>query len=122
MPNLSAVTTLEEYAKAAGAVLIRKLKADFLKYAISLLPFSIGGPFAPMIMYLCGWIFDWIEKQAIFLAWCKYTDFRVAHQGSELGKAIYSEIQIKKNGSADEIKKAEEITDKLFDDFVIISH
>jgi hypothetical protein len=112
---------MEEYAKAAGEVLIRQLKKKFLVYVISFLPASFAGPLAPVVSYLASWIFDWVSKQTEFLIFCKYTDFRVAHQGTDLGNAILKEIIAKKGGNLDEILKAEMDADIAFDNFVILS-
>lgn len=112
--------TLKEYAAATADVLIRKLKKDFIAEMISLLPFIPAGPAGIILNFLFGWIFDWILKQGVFLGFCVYTDLRVAHQGTELGAAIRAEIMAKKGGSADEIKKAEEEADRLFDNAVVI--
>ncbi len=122
MPDLTVSTTLEEYAKAAGSVLIRNLRSQFLVYALSFLPASLAGPLGPLANYVFGWIFDWVEKQAAFQVFCKYSDFRVAHQGTDLGHAIYLEIIAKKTGDKNAILEAEKNADKHFDDFVIISH
>jgi hypothetical protein len=115
-------TTLEEYSKIAANILIRNLKGNFVTYILTLLPPSLSIALSPLVGYLTGWVFDWTEKQIAFQAFCKYTDFRVAHQGSKLGRSIYSEIQAKKGGNKDEIIKSEKDTDKLFDSFVILSH
>ncbi len=112
--------TAEDMAKAGAAVLIRKLKSEFIAYVISFLPAIFAGPFAPIVSLVAGFVFDWVEKQAVFIAYCKYTDIRVNSQGTELSKAIYLEIQAKRGGDKDEITKAEKIADLLFDKFVVI--
>jgi len=121
MPNLIEATTVKEYASAVGNVLIRNLKKEFILYCLAFFPAAMGGPATIILTFAFGWIFDWVEKNAIFAAFCKYTDFRVGHQGTEFGKAIYLEIQAKKGGNIEDIKKAELEADRLFDNFVVIS-
>ena len=113
--------TLKDYSQALANVIIRQLKQKFIAYILGILPASIAGPLSPLFVFLFGWIFDWMEKQTEFLLFCKYTDFRVAHQGNELSIQILKEIVAKKGENIDEIRKAEEEADRAFDKFVTLS-
>jgi hypothetical protein len=120
MTTYQAPVTLNDYTQAAANVLIRALRDDFITYVVAFLPIGVAGLLTPLIALVAGFIFDWVGKQAAFMAFCKYTDFRVAHQSSVLGIAIYNEIQAKREGNLDAILQAEKDADIAFDNFVTL--
>lgn len=113
--------SLKEYTSALADVVVRQLKKEFFAYLLRLLPAAASGPLYFILNFVYGWVFDWLVKAASFQILCKYADFRVVLQGSDLGAAITAEIIAKRGGDANAIKKAQEQADKAFDDFVIVS-
>lgn len=100
--------THDEYVEILKSTLLRQAKKSILKVIFKKFSLLAWGPIGPLVGFVVEKVLEIAIYQSELAIYLLYTDFRVARQGKDFNKALEANLEAQKNGSPDDIKKAED--------------
>lgn len=108
----------KQYAEAMKQAFFYTVKKLVLDKIFATIPLFGVGIFNPIISYFVGKLVEILAENGKLLVYFTYIDMRVGAQGDAYEKAAKAYYEAVQKGNDDEIKKAEKLLDKRFDEFV----